>query len=61
MTSAAFGLLLVARVAIEAFSPASPSPDVEIHLGSAIPVARGMGSSAAVSAAIVRAGGLPER
>jgi mevalonate kinase len=49
------GLLLAARVAIEAFCPAPPAPDTEIHLRSAIPVARGMGSSAAVSAAIVRA------
>ncbi|MEN6479186.1 MAG: mevalonate kinase [Anaerolineales bacterium] len=49
------GLLLAARNAAAAVLRAAQEPDVEITLQSAIPLARGMGSSAAVSAAITRA------
>ncbi|NLX37760.1 MAG: mevalonate kinase [Chloroflexi bacterium] len=50
------GLVLAAQAAIDAFmGQGPPLIDLEIELRSLVPMARGMGSSAATSAAIVRA------
>lgn len=47
-------LALIVRLVIEAIQ-AAPDPDLTVTVRSTIPVARGMGSGAAVSTAIVRA------